>query len=163
MTCSVKFFDPTTMVVSERVDAELQIVAATSSTRLPTPATPRRRLLPSRASRCPSRLSRPSTASASAAAGTAPARMVVVSTIDKPRKMYSPNPPAPTAAATVAVPTPMTAAIRTPEMMAGSASGSSTRYSSCRDVMPTATPASTTAASTCCNPVAVLRTIGSKA
>ena len=40
--------------------------------------------------------------------------------------MYSPSPPAPIAAAIVAVPTPMTVATRTPAMIDGSASGSST-------------------------------------
>ena len=68
----------------------------------------------------------PSAASARAAAGTAPARIVGVSTIDRPRKMYSPSPPAPTAAAIVAVPTPMTVATRMPAMIDGRASGSST-------------------------------------
>ena len=63
------------------------------------------------------------TASASAAAGIAPARMVVVSTIDSPRKMYSPRPPAPMAAAMVVVPTPMTVATRMPATIDGSASG----------------------------------------
>ena len=44
--------------------------------------------------------------------------------------MYSPSPPAPTAAAIVAVPTPMTAATRMPATIDGSASGSSTCQSS---------------------------------
>ena len=50
---------------------------------------------------------------------------MVVSTIDRPRKMYSPRPPAPIAAAMVAVPTPMTVATRMPATIDGSASGSS--------------------------------------
>ena len=66
----------------------------------------------------------PSAASARAAAGMAPARIVVVSTIDSPRKMYSPRPPAPIAAAIVAVPTPITVAMRMPDTIDGSASGS---------------------------------------
>ena len=74
----------------------------------------------------------------------APARIVVLSTIDRPRKMYSPSPPAPIAAAIVAVPTPITVATRRPATIDGSASGSSTMNSSCRGVMPMATPASTT-------------------
>ena len=57
--------------------------------------------------------------------------------------MYSPRPPAPIAAAIVAVPTPMTAATRMPATIDGSASGSSTCQSSCRGVMPSAVPAST--------------------
>ena len=68
----------------------------------------------------------------------APARIVVVSTIDSPRKMYSPRPPAPIAAAIVGVPTPMTVATRTPATIDGSASGNSTRNSSCRGVIPIA-------------------------
>ena len=73
--------------------------------------------------------------------------IVVESTIDRPRKMYSPSPPAPIAAAIVAVPTPITVATRIPEMIYGSASGSSTRKSSWRRVIPIATPASITALS----------------
>ncbi len=77
--------------------------------------------------------------------------------------MYSPRPPAPIAAAIVAVPTPMTVATRTPEMICGSASGSSTIQSRWRRVMPTATPASSTAGSIVSSPVTVVRTIGSSA
>ena len=42
--------------------------------------------------------------------------------------MYSPSPPAPTAAAIVADPTATTAAMRTPDTMPGTASGTSTFY-----------------------------------
>ena len=55
----------------------------------------------------------------------------VGSTIDKPRKMYSPRPPAPIAAAIVAVPTPITVDTRRPLTIEGSASGSSTSRSRC--------------------------------
>src|SRR5262249_39357135 len=59
----------------------------------------------------------PSAASASAAAGNAPARMVRLSTIATPRKMKTPRPPAPMAAAMVARPIPMTVASRIPARM----------------------------------------------
>ena len=52
--------------------------------------------------------------------------------------MYSPSPPAPTAAAIVAVPTPITVATRMPATIDGSASGSSTRRNSWPGVMPSA-------------------------
>ena len=116
---------------------------------------------------CPMRrsthASRPSAVSASAAAGIAPASIVVVSTIDSPRKMYSPRPPAPIAAAIVAVPTPMTVATRMPAMIDGKASGSSTSHSSWRPVIPIATPASITARSIWRIPETVVRMIGSTA
>ena len=56
----------------------------------------------------------------------APARMTPESTIETPRKMYMPRPPAPIAAAMVANPTAMTAATRMPAKITPSASGSST-------------------------------------
>ena len=87
----------------------------------------------------------------------------MLSTIDNPRKMYSPSPPAPMAAAIVAVPTPITVATRRPATIDGSASGSSTMNNSCRGVMPMATPASTTAGSRLCSPPTVVRTIGRSA
>ena len=77
--------------------------------------------------------------------------------------MYSPSPPAPTAAAIVAVPTPMTAATRMPATMEGIASGSSTCQSSWRGVMPSAVPASTRTRSTPRTPATVVRMIGSSA
>src|SRR5206468_12278035 len=49
--------------------------------------------------------SSPSAVSAMRAAGRAPARIKVSSTTATPRKMYTPSPPPPLAAATVAVPT----------------------------------------------------------
>src|SRR4029077_19281689 len=63
------------------------------------------------------RSTRPSTASASSAssaAGIAPARISVSSTVATPRKMYTPSPPAPIAAAIVAMPTLTTGATATP-------------------------------------------------
>ena len=51
------------------------------------------------------------------------------------------------AEAIVAVPTPMTTATRSPEKIAGNASGHSTCHSTCRRVMPIATAHSTTALS----------------
>src|SRR5690348_17725595 len=99
--------------------------------------------------RCFSRRPRPKSASrARIAAGTAPARMTTLFTMAKPRKMNSPSPPAPMAAAMVASPTEITVATRTPAMITLRASGSSTCHKSCRPVMPMPRPASTTARST---------------
>jgi len=67
-----------------------------------------------------------SASKASTAAGIAPARITSLSTIEIPRKMYSPSPPAPMAAAIVASPTEITVATRTPAMMTPNANGSST-------------------------------------
>ena len=77
--------------------------------------------------------------------------------------MYWPSPPAPIAAAMVADPTPTTAATRTPAMIDGSASGSSTCRSNWRAVIPIATPASRTDGSTPAMPTIVERTMGSSA
>ena len=65
------------------------------------------------------------------------------------------------AAAIVAEPTPTTAATRTPPAIDGNASGSSTRRSSSRGVIPIATPASRMEGSMLANPVIVVRTMGS--
>src|SRR5579864_3140576 len=92
---------------------------------------------------------RPKSASkARTAAGTAPARITTLFTMARPRKMNSPRPPAPMAAAMVASPTEITVATRTPAMITLRASGSSTCHKSCRPVMPMPRPASTTARST---------------
>ena len=123
----------------------------------------RRRLDRATDRRVRSSVSAPSKVSASSAAGTAPARITVGSTIDRPRKMYSPSPPAPTAAAIVAVPTPITAATRIPATIDGSASGSSTRRNSWPGVIPSAMPASTSAGSIERIPATVVRMIGSSA
>ena len=116
MTCSVKFFEPTTTAPDAPARRRATAAPAPTTSGRERPAAPM-----SRAS-TPPRLepvarasaSSPSAASASAAAGIAPARIVVASTIDRPRKMYSPRPPAPIAAAIVAVPTPTTLATRMP-------------------------------------------------
>ena len=97
------------------------------------------------------------------AAGSAPARISVSSTTATPRKMYTPSPPAPMAAAIVAVPTLTTVATRTPARITPRASGSSTCVRSSQSVMPIPRPASRTAGSTPAMPVYVFRTIGSSA
>ena len=61
----------------------------------------------------------------------------------------------------MAVPITQTAAVRTPAMMTGSASGSSTIASDWRSVMPTPAAACLRAGSTAMMPVMVLRTTGS--
>jgi len=72
----------------------------------------------------------------------------VSSTTATPRKMYTPKPPAPMAAAIVAVPTLTTVATRTPARITPKPSGNSTCASSCQSVMPIPRPASRTAGST---------------
>jgi hypothetical protein len=74
--------------------------------------------------------------------------MSVSSTTATPRKMYTPSPPAPMAAAMVAVPTLTTVATRTPARITPKPSGNSTCVSSCQSVMPIPRPASRTAGST---------------
>ena len=90
----------------------------------------------------------------------APARIRRVSTVARPRKTYVPRPPAPMAAAIVAVPTDTTAATRTPARITGRARGNSTRRSRWRGVMPMPVAASSTAGSTCWMPVTVFRRMG---
>src|ERR1041384_2127446 len=74
---------------------------------------------------CPGRVQRStiaspaSTAMASSAAGIAPERIMRVSDSASPATIGSPNPPAPMNAANVAVPTSITAAVRTPAMITG--------------------------------------------
>src|SRR5579872_5493651 len=107
---------------------------------------------------------RPKSASrARRAAGTAPARMTTLFTMARPRKMNSPRPPAPMAAAMVAKPTDITVATRTPAIITLNASGSSTWNSNCLPVIPMPRPASTTARSTPMMPTYVLRMTGSSA
>jgi len=86
------------------------------------------------------------------AAGRAPARIKVSSTTATPRKMYTPSPPAPMAAAMVAVPTLTTVATRTPAKITPKPRGSSTCVSSCQSVIPIPRPASRTAGSTPATP-----------
>src|SRR5450432_1479307 len=94
------------------------------------------------------------------AAGSAPARIRVVSTIATPRKISVPSPPPPTAAPIVATPIAITVAMRSPPMIDGNASGSSTSKSRWRSVMPRTVAASRTSGSTPVIPVTVFRTIG---
>ncbi|MHC2576372.1 hypothetical protein ACVMHR_001111 [Bradyrhizobium diazoefficiens] len=61
----------------------------------------------------------------------------------------------------VAVPITQTAAVRMPAIITGSASGSSTRTSDCRAVMPTPSAASISAGSMPFSPVMPLRSTGS--
>src|SRR5208283_746525 len=64
--------------------------------------------------------------SARIAAGMAPAKITELSTMAKPRKINSPSPPAPIAAAIVARPMEMTIATRRPERITLTANGNST-------------------------------------
>src|ERR1700722_10172133 len=100
------------------------------------------------ASRLSSRPSPASAASASKAAGTAPASTSPLSTLATPRKISSPSPPAPIAAAIVATPTQVTVAVRSPARITLAASGSSTFQSRCHEVIPIASATSTRAGST---------------
>src|SRR6476646_1484900 len=105
----------------------------------------------------------PSAASAINAAGTAPARICVVSSDETPRKMKTPSPPPPIRAAMVAVPMVVTVATRIPAMMVGAAKGIWTWRSNCPSVIPMATADSQTADSTPRIPTKVFRRIGSSA
>ena len=69
----------------------------------------------------------------------------------------SPRPPAPAKNASAASPTVVVVAIRSPAMIAGSASGSSTRHSSWRSVSPMPRPASRASSGTESSPASVLR------
>ena len=161
----MKFLEPTRITSPRGPDANAEATASPASAASASAdaiASGLRERPPTRRARSASS-SVPSTVSARIAAGTAPARMTVGSTIDNPRKMYSPSPPAPTAAAIVAVPTPITAATRIPATIDGVASGSSTCHSSCRGVIPSAVPASTRTRSTPRSPATVVLMIGSSA
>src|SRR5580765_2880183 len=104
-----------------------------------------------------------SAASAINAAGRAPARICTVSTDATPRKINTPNPPPPIAAAMVAVPMVVTVATLIPAMIVGAASGIWTWRNSCPSVIPIAIAASQTAASTPRMPTSVFRRIGRSA
>src|SRR6185437_6848197 len=67
--------------------------------------------------------STPSAIRASSAAGIAPASTRRLSTDATPRKINSPSPPAPTAAAIVAMPMQVTVAVRSPAKINEAASG----------------------------------------
>src|SRR3984957_351006 len=90
----------------------------------------------------------PSARSAIKAAGIAPARICAVSTEATPRKMNTPSPPPPMAAAMVAVPMVVTVATRIPAMMVRAARGSCTWRRSWPLVIPIAIAESHTAGST---------------
>src|SRR5262249_14373991 len=100
---------------------------------------------------------------ARSAAGSAPMRIVRLSTIATPRKMKTPRPPAPIAAAMVVTPMPTTVATRIPARITFAASGRSPCINSCRSVIPIPRPASRTAGSTPAMPVTVFRSTGSNA
>src|ERR1700730_17979314 len=68
---------------------------------------------------------------ASNAAGIAPARITELLTIETPRKMNTPKPPAPMAAAIVVTPMQSTVATRMPASNTGAANGSSTCQRTC--------------------------------
>ncbi len=104
-----------------------------------------------------------STSSANSAAGIAPSRISRVLASASPRLMNWPNPPAPMKAESVAMPTLITAAVRTPAIITGRASGSRTIHSRCQAVMPMPWAASLTSAGTPSSPAIVLRTIGNSA
>src|ERR1700722_5136222 len=107
---------------------------------------------PSRRSSCPRTKS---DMSASKAAGTAPAKITRLSSMESPRNMNSPSPPAPIAAAMVASPMETTVAMRTPATITPEANGNSTCQSNWPSVSPMARPASTTEGSTPRMPVYV--------
>src|SRR5580704_5549987 len=106
---------------------------------------------------------RKSAASARSAAGIAPARISWLLTMANPRKMNSPSPPAPTAAAIVAIPMVKTVATRTPARIVENASGNSTLKRIWPSVIPMPRAASRTGASTPEMPATVPRIIGSSA
>src|SRR6516165_9337663 len=105
----------------------------------------------------------PSAASAIRADGIAPARICAVSTVATPRKMNTPKPPPPIAAAMVAVPTVVTVATRMPAIIVRAAKGNCTCRRSWPPVMPMAIADSQTAGSTDAMPTKVLRRIGRRA
>jgi hypothetical protein len=72
-------------------------------------------------------------------------------------KICSPSPPAPAKKASVARPTVVVTAMRSPAMISGSASGTSTRQSSCLSVRPMPRPASFVSSGTLSSPVRMLR------
>ena len=106
--CSEKFFEPTTIVLRS-------LTARNQQSRQPEQQKSRSSTSQSHRTGRNRRSSTPSTksaASASSAAGIAPARINWSFTIASPRKINSPKPPAPTAAAIVAIPIVSTVAIR---------------------------------------------------
>ena len=80
-----------------------------------------------------------------------------------PRKMNTPSPPAPVAAAIVATPTAVTVATRNPAIRLGRARGSCRCHSTWRGRSPRARPASSNPGGTCRSPVIKLRNKGNRA
>ena len=76
------------------------------------------------------------------AAGIAPAKINSLLTVEIPRKINTPKPPPPIAAAIVAIPTDMTVATLTPAKITGKARGISTFNNNCWSVIPIPIPAS---------------------
>src|ERR1700678_364373 len=104
-----------------------------------------------------------SAAIARSAAGMAPARMSWSLTMARPRKMNSPRPPAPIAAAIVATPMVSTVEIRMPASMVENERGSSTRQRIWEPVMPMPLAASRTDLLLSTIPAGVLRMVGRSA
>ena len=94
-----------------------------------------------------------STAMASSAISTLPAKVKAMVFVVMPRKMATPKPPAPMNVAMPASAMVMVAMLRMPLMMTGAASGSSMRYSSWRSVEPMPRAASMMAGSMVVRPV----------
>ena len=84
----------------------------------------------------------PLTPTASSAESNAPVNVMAMLLRSMPSRIRLPKPPAPINAASVAVPTISTAAVRMPEIMAGKAIGSSIRHNDCQRDSPNAVYAS---------------------
>ena len=95
--------------------------------------------------------------------GMAPCRINDVLLRASPVTINSPRPPAPINAASVAVPTLITAAVRIPVRIIGMASGISTSLSLCMRVRPIANATFFNGGSTENSPITVLRKMGSSA
>ena len=89
-------------------------------------------------------------------ASTATTRTLVLNVRFEPTSC-SPSPPPPAKTASVAIATVETVAIRRPATISGTDSGSSTRQSSCRSVMPMPLPASFASGGTFASPATMLR------
>ena len=161
MNCSPKFFAPTTTRRSPPARHSGAVAAARprrSTTSAPI-ARPRRRVASPR-STSPIK---PSTASASPAAATQPARTSDQLCVCSPAKIRSPRLAAPTVVDSVAAPIVQVAAVLRPAIATGAASGASTSRSFCDGVIPTASAASITAGSIPCRPATPFRSSGSSA
>src|SRR5699024_2564228 len=101
-----------------------------------------------------------STSNASNATSNAPENSRLFRYRLMPVMIRMPNPPPLMKAASVAVPTSSTSAVRTPARITGTARGSSTRTSTARADIPIPRPASTSLGSTPFRPTMVLRSTG---